>query len=280
LARECRDNDIDSSSDVFERSKNELAFEIQSSLAKKKPKMYLVTFLLLFLSQTLPVFSNTEKVIFLAPSPIQIPTTHPTLEDLHLHALTPQNTTQRTHLRAAFPTTDNPDGIATWLLLDKLTAGQRYEVRICWAATQPTSFDLSVYELEKVFSSPELITSLAQFSATRQPSLGDETNLEQQQEQAKQSVAREIEESMLFLRILAKADYYTMDQALMENVPPVYVDVILDPFLMNVFPKSLVPTAIYIVVLAVGAWVLGKWVSAWILNIQKQDEVEKEKKDS
>jgi len=66
----------------------------------------------------------------------------------------------------------------------------------------------------------------------------------------------------------------------MENVPPVYVDIILDPYLMNVFPKSLMPTAIYIVVLAVGAWILGKWVSTWLLDVQKQDEVGKTKKET
>ena len=232
-------------------------------------------FLLLLLLQVHSAYCNTEKVIFLAPTPIQIPTTHPTLEDLHLHALTSKETSQRTHVKAAFPTETLPGGPSTWLLLSNLSPKRRYEVRICWAATQPTSFDLSVYELETVFSSPELITSLAEFSATQQPSL-QETALEQ----ARKPIAKEIEQSLLLLRILAKADYYTMNQTLMENVPPVYVDIILDPYLMNVFPKSLMPTAIYIVVLAVGAWILGKWVSTWLLDVQKQDEVGKTKKES
>jgi hypothetical protein len=231
--------------------------------------------LLYVLVQVIPVLCNTEKVIFLAHSPIQIPTIHPTLEDLHLHALTPENSTQRTHLKAAFPTASLPDGIATWLLLTNLTPSQRYELRICWAATQPTSFTLSVHSLSTVFSSPELITSLAEFSATQQPSL-EEAALEQ----ARKPVSKEIEQSLLLLRILAKADYYTMNKTLMKNVPDVYVDIILDPYLGNVFPKSLVPTAIYIVVLAVGAWFLGKWVSAWLLDVQRQDNIDKKKKES
>lgn len=58
----------------------------------------------------------------------------------------------------------------------------------------------------------------------------------------------------------AVADYFSPDPALMRDVPPVSVDVILDPFLWNVFPRSLVPTAGWIVVVAVVAAVVGRWV--------------------
>lgn len=70
-------------------------------------------------------------------------------------------------------------------------------------------------------------------------------------------------ESALFLRILAAADYYSLDAALMEHVPPVLVDVILDPFLGNVFPRSLVPTAIWILLVAVIAVFVGWYVTAY-----------------
>lgn len=46
----------------------------------------------------------------------------------------------------------------------------------------------------------------------------------------------------------------------MQNVPPVAVDLILDPFLFNVFPRSLVATAGYILVIAAIAVVLGRWI--------------------
>lgn len=46
----------------------------------------------------------------------------------------------------------------------------------------------------------------------------------------------------------------------MQNVPPVAVDVILDPFLFNVFPRSLLATGGYIIVIAALAVVLGRWV--------------------
>lgn len=67
-------------------------------------------------------------------------------------------------------------------------------------------------------------------------------------------------DSVLFLRIRAAADYYSLDSSLMENVPPVRADIILDPFLLNVFPQSLVPTACYMAVVGGIAALLGRWI--------------------
>jgi hypothetical protein len=92
----------------------------------------LLTLLFLFTSAAL---ANTEKAIFLGPEPVPIPLTHPTLSDLHLDTLTPTNLTLRTQLAAQFPSAAHPQGTATWLVLDNLTPHQRYEVRVCWAAT-------------------------------------------------------------------------------------------------------------------------------------------------
>ena len=65
---------------------------------------------------------------------------------------------------------------------------------------------------------------------------------------------------MLFLRVRAEADYYSLDKQLMERVPPVVVDVVLDPYLMNVFPRSLVHTAGWVLVVAVVAGGVAWWV--------------------
>lgn len=65
----------------------------------------------------------------------------------------------------------------------------------------------------------------------------------------------------------------------MENVPPVYVDVILDPYISNVIPQSLVPTIAYIIVLAGGSWYLSRFINRW-LNILATDEAEYNKKNS
>jgi hypothetical protein len=60
----------------------------------------------------------------------------------------------------------------------------------------------------------------------------------------------------LFLRVRAAADFFTTDKELMSSPPSVDVDLILDPFVFNVFPRSLGPTAAYIIVLACGAWIV------------------------
>jgi len=74
--------------------------------------------------------------------------------------------------------------------------------------------------------------------------------------------------STLFLRIQAAADYYTTNTTLMTNVPPVHVDIILDPYLMNVLPRSLVPTVAYILLLAIGGWYLSKYISGWVRDLR------------
>jgi hypothetical protein len=79
--------------------------------------------------------ANTEKAIFLGPKTVTIPPTHPNLEDLNVDTLTPDDWAVRTHVEARFPTDASHHGKATWLVLDELTEGQRYEVRLCWAAT-------------------------------------------------------------------------------------------------------------------------------------------------
>jgi hypothetical protein len=99
-------------------------------------ELYLTIFVLLIYIQL--TVGNVEKVIFLGPSSVKVPNQHPTLEDLQLHTLSPQNGTVRTKLRAAFPTNTSVWGEASWVLLENLVEGQRYEVRICWAATVTT----------------------------------------------------------------------------------------------------------------------------------------------
>lgn len=81
--------------------------------------------------------ANVEKTIFLGPETINVPQQNPTFDNLHLDVLSPAaDLAIRTHLQAEFPnSTSGSRGKATWLLLDDLTPGQRYEVRVCWAAT-------------------------------------------------------------------------------------------------------------------------------------------------
>lgn len=61
----------------------------------------------------------------------------------------------------------------------------------------------------------------------------------------------------------------------MLHPEPVLVDIILDPFLFNVFPKSLVPTAGYILVVAFVAWWISKFASTWLSRIAQSEDVVK-----
>jgi hypothetical protein len=70
-----------------------------------------------------------------------------------------------------------------------------------------------------------------------------------------------------------------MNNTLMNHVPLVFVDIILDPYIFNVFPRSLVSTAAYIVLLAIGSWYLSKYISKWFQNLA-QYNIEPEKKIS
>ncbi|KAK4455685.1 hypothetical protein QBC34DRAFT_390642 [Podospora aff. communis PSN243] len=212
--------------------------------------------------------ANVEKTIFLGPEAVPVPLAHPTLEDLHIDTLTPQeNWSLRTRISAKFPSQSSPQGDATWLLLDNLQPGRRYEVRICWAATQPTSFTLRTHELSAVFDSPDLITSLWAYSTTRQPV--DAT--------PKPHGSGERRSSVLFLEILAAADFFTTNTTLMQNPPLVEADIILDPFMFNVLPRSLVPTIGYIVVVAAGSLMIARWIVAHIRAIAST-ETQKQKK--
>lgn len=70
--------------------------------------------------------------------------------------------------------------------------------------------------------------------------------------------------SVLFLQILAAADYFTANKTLMSQVPPVFVDIILDPYVYNVLPRSLIPTIGYIVVVAIVSFFLARQIVSWI----------------
>ncbi|KAL1864747.1 hypothetical protein Daus18300_007549 [Diaporthe australafricana] len=223
------------------------------------------------------VSANVEKTIFLGPEPVNIPHQQPSLLSLNIGTLTPENWSLRTHLEAIFPTAEFERGKSSWFILDNLTESQRYEVRICWLATQPTAFHLETYTLPTVFDTPELITSLYNYSMSRQhlppppPPPPKEDGAEDQLS------------SVLLLRIDAAADYFTTDAALMQRPEPVLADVILDPFLLNVLPRTLLPTVGYVVVIAAASWLLAArlimpWVRGLVVGGSGREEKEELKK--
>ena len=141
---------------------------------------------------------------------------------------------------------------------------------------QPTAFKLDTFELTAVLDSPVMMADLSVYSLPRLPGAAGEvrdwprvrkpidsaTDDEVEHESGEESPS-----SALFLRILATADYYTTNRTLMAHVPPVYVDIILDPFIFNVLPRSLVPTVGYIVVVAAISWPIARRIAAALTNI-------------
>lgn len=78
--------------------------------------------------------ANTEKVIFVAPALTRLPDTKPGTELLDVQSVV-HDSRLRTSLDVAFESEDQPQGIDHWYLLRHLNAKQRYELRVCWAAT-------------------------------------------------------------------------------------------------------------------------------------------------
>ena len=61
----------------------------------------------------------------------------------------------------------------------------------------------------------------------------------------------------------------------MSDVPPVLVDVILDPYLLNIFPQSLLPTAGYLIILAVGGWFVSGFIWKILVQVAEADSAER-----
>jgi len=227
-----------------------------------------IALLLLCLAAPL-VTANVEKAIFLGPPLINVPLQQPTLSSLNLDTLTPENSTIRTQLPRSFQTGESP-GQTTWLILDGLAEGQRYELRVCWSAMEPTAFDIETFDVEHVFETPELIQSLSDFAYSRIGTAADPADVTTNETEQTSSV--------LFVRIITAADYYSDYTELMENPPPVLVDLILDPFLFNVLPRSLLPTGGYIVCVAIAAWFVASHITSQIKSFAEGSSTIQKKK--
>ena len=55
------------------------------------------------------------------------------------------------------------------------------------------------------------------------------------------------------------ADYFADDKELMKNPPPVLVDLHLDPYVLNVLPRSLVPAVGFVAVVAAASFFLARF---------------------
>lgn len=80
---------------------------------------------------------------------------------------------------------------------------------------QPTAFTLDTFTLSEVFDTPELVASLASFSERRDSISAGQKPAARDPRSA----------SVLFLRVIAAADYFTTNKTLMREVPPVHADI-------------------------------------------------------
>ena len=213
--------------------------------------------------------ANVEKTIFIAPPVLALPDDS-SIDNLYLIPLSHASPSVRTKFNAAFPNDKYPKGTETWMLLDGLQPGSRYEVRICWLATQPTAFSLHTHKFDTALETLDLISSLSNFAYARPADLSED-DLEKMLARRVRPSAKNgsTSSSLLLLQIFAAADYFSLNRTLMENVPPVMADVILDRYLLNIFPQSLVPTAIYITSLAVISWFAAGYVRRLLVTIAR-----------
>lgn len=292
-----------------------------------------IFFLLLpFFSLLSPTHANTEKAIFTAPEPITLSNIPPALEGQNIPVLGPSTRWSiRTNLTRVFPlsqeeTGQEEQGYPSWLLLDNLTPGQRYELRVCWSALvsyhkpvlytmytyyiymvtfslhlhhkllsqskikrssrthiskQPTAFTLDTYTLSTIFSTPSLLQSLTQHTTTStQEQIVNEETEAHQQKSSNPSLTAVNGSSVLLLRVLAAADYFSHHSSLMKDPPPVLVDLILDPYLYNVLPQSLVPTVGYIIVVSIVSWFVARWVSNSLVSVATSGDNDQVKKQN
>ncbi len=200
-----------------------------------------------------PIHANTEKVIFRAPRSAKLPNSLLALSEHRSIVLSPEQSSIRTSLPVAFPTTENTRGLEYWYLLRRLNERQRYEVRVCWAAIQPTEFWLDVFTVDELDTLPRALESLSRLSR----------GFDGLHPPPKSSLI----ESILVLRLQAAADCYSSNKSLMLRPPPVDIDIILDPYLWSVFPTSLLPIAAYITILAGLGWYISDIIWSYLASI-------------
>lgn len=137
---------------------------------------------------------------------------------------------------------------------------------------------MDVYELDTVWQTPELIQSLAEYATSRQA----DAALDKQESDAHKPYSDGLGErkaSVLLLHVRAAADYFTDDAELMQNPPPVLVDLILDPFLYNVVPRSLAPTAGYLILVGAVTWFAARWIASSLQSVAGPPESQAKKQD-
>lgn len=112
--------------------------------------------------------------------------------------------------------------------------------------------------MDAAFSDASLISSLSAYSYLRHDQLSSKDVQALKDRLPKHDLKPDT--TFLFLQIFAAADYFSLNQTLMDVVPPVAIDLILDPYVFNIFPKSLIPTGLYLGLIGIFAWFASSWI--------------------
>ncbi|CAD6505690.1 BgTH12-01180 [Blumeria graminis f. sp. triticale] len=215
-----------------------------------------------------PVFSNTEKTTVVGPKIFVPLNRHIALGHINLKVLSPHHTPFRTHIKSTFPNDLSKIGRTSWFIMGDLIEGQKYEVRICWAATQPTTFRIKTHELHRYSDIPKLVTEMMKSGDVRNsdPQVAFfHTNLT-----SSTAPDQDRELSTVLLQLDAAADYYTWNKELMQEVPQVHADIIVDPYILNIFPQSLLLTLVYISLLSIGSCLFSTMVVGMLEGISRK----------
>ncbi|KAF2640600.1 hypothetical protein P280DRAFT_400418 [Massarina eburnea CBS 473.64] len=215
--------------------------------------------------------ANVEKTIFLGPRAVALPDVDHSvdatrLDGLRIDVLDPASPILATRLPVQFPSETAPRGAESWYVLQGLEDGRRYETRLCWPATQPTDFWLDTFTIPQLFARSKLLHSIADYADVH-AQVRKSLALPDPRDSLGQLQAPQ---SLLFLRVQAAASYFTTNETLMREPRPVDVDIILDPFILNVLPRSLGPTAIYISIVSVFAWFLSAYIYRCLVSFANE----------
>lgn len=233
-------------------------------------KMRLLNLTSIFLSLTfLPsAIANVEKVIFLLNPPPDPPLqlTRILSNLLRLNPNSPRLSTTldlTTNITGRERDAGGNGGIGEgestiWAVLEKLILGKRYEVRIIWAATEPAKFELEVFTAVEV----------GEMGVEGLVIQGEEKGgKEEGKEEANNGALGSSQGIVMYLRVLAKKDPYNPD--------PVKIELILDPFLWNILPESLLCIGVVVVLVAGAAWWVSGRVERWLSMVARQQRREK-----
>lgn len=146
---------------------------------------------------------------------------------------------------------------------------------------------MDVFELDTVLHRPELMSSLVAYSNSIQvyEDSGQAHKSRGRRQPLSSGSGEGVEPpvSMLFLRVLAAAQYFSDDPVRMASAEPLFVDLILDPYVLNVIPLSLVPAAVYITITAIMAFFVARQFRIWVreatsVPVQQEQNEEPESK--